>query len=428
MAVPRECKEDPPAMTAEVDSDLDQLGPLPVSMSAAEFDQGFGESLLQVLDLTSWAVGRDLGEIYRRIDEEVRMAVLQEASVQAGIREVIFPLLRSRPDAPKGAGVHQAHRHDLEKVHRGLLFNGGVEACDSTIQHHDTLPLTIFQIGVTLVSYLGNQGTWAQRLFRRDLRATGEDVTEELFRLLERREQRAALNRPSRDHLSSMASEGIMAYAERAILLRQSQATWRMGHGNPAPFALITGSGSRDLMIEATRVLRELIEDHQKFVFVASEPRDRVLLSIGQALAPRQYAIVRTLRDQIHTIVEHGNYSGRATVDTHWDGEPLTPEQWIRRFRDRVAPQVVVGVFRATRMAPPQMFYAHVDHADLAAHIAIADSLFQEHRGFPLLIDLADSVCRTVFGRETLQAPVTAAYAESGAPWRYISERAGRSQ
>ncbi len=118
---------------------------------------------------------------------------------------------------------------------------------------------------------------------------------------------------------------------------------------------------------------------------------------------------------------------GRVIVDSHWDGDELTAEQWIKRFRDVVAPQIVVGVYRATDLAPAQMFYAHRDHADIAAHIAIADSMLQAHRGFPLLIDLADNVCRGVFGGETLSGPVSAAYVGANAPWRYLSERATRS-
>src|SRR5436190_21782012 len=38
-----------------------------------------------------------------------------------------------------------------------------------------------------------------------------------------------------------------------------------------------------------------------------------------------------------------------STVDLTWDGRKLTPEQWVRRFRDEVAPKVTVGVYRATR-------------------------------------------------------------------------------
>ena len=95
------------------------------------------------------------------------------------------------------------------------------------------------------------------------------------------------------------------------------------------------------------------------------------------------------------------------------------------RFIETVASQVVVGLFRASPLAPAQLFYAHVHHADLAAHIAIADSMLQEHRGFPLLIDLAHHVCAGVFGG-TLRALTGTAYAAAGAPWRYDSERTTR--
>lgn len=394
-----------------------------------EFRQSFGEDLRQTLDLDTWSVGEDLGGVYSRIEAEVREAVKKEAELQRRIRTEIFPRLANYPGAPKGAGVHRATPADLERIHRGLLFRGGVEACDGTRQIYDTLPLTIFQIGVSLVSYQGNQGTWSHRLFRRDLRVSSGDPTEEMLRVLERREQRGGLNQPSRyDTLSELAQRGIMSYAERAILLRRSTATWRMGQGNPAPYELITGSGSLDLMIESTGIIRELVEDHQKLVFVASEPTDRFLLTLGQSLRPLEYAIVRTFRETIYDTVENGHYRGRFTADTTWDGVRLTAEGWIRKFRDVVAPQIIVGVYRATQLAPPQVFYAHINHADIAAHIALADSIFQEHRGFPLLIDLADNVCRSVFGVDSLHGPAAVAYVEAGAPWRYLSERVTRRQ
>lgn len=398
-----------------------------VEVSADEYRAGFGESLGETLDLDTWSAGEDLSSVYGRIDAEVRDAVAQEDRVRAEIRKKVFPLIGSAPGAPARAGVYAASTTDLERIHRGLLFNGGVEACDGTQQVHDTLPLTILQVGVSLVSYQGHQGTWGHRLFRRDLRVSGGDPTEEMLELLGRRQNRGGLNQQTRrDSLSELARRGIMAYGERAILLRRSTAPWRLGHGNPAPYELITGSGSLDLMIEATKIIRELVEQHEKFVFVASEPSDRLLLTIGQALHPLEYAVVGTLQERIEKIVEGGHYRGDTTVDKRWDGDELTPDQWIRRFRDVVAPQVVVGVFRATDLSPAQMFYAHKDHADIAAHIVLADSALQAHRGFPLLIDLADHVCRGVFGGDTLAGPVAAAYAGADAPWRYQSERATR--
>jgi hypothetical protein len=61
-----------------------------------------------------------------------------------------------------------------------------------------------------------------------------------------------------------------------------------------------------------------------------------------------------------------------------------------------------------------------------AAVIAMADSVLQEHRGFPVLIDLADTVCRTTFGRGLLKRLSNVAYAEAGEPFRYLSERQSR--
>ena len=88
--------------------------------------------------------------------------------------------------------------------------------------------------------------------------------------------------------------------------------------------------------------------------------------------------------------------------------------------------KIVVGVYKASRVAPAQVFYAHVDHAHLAAQIAIADSMLREQRGFPMLIDLADAVCRDVFGGDALAGPVATAYAEADAPFKYFSERVTR--
>lgn len=398
-------------------------------ISPDEYRASFGEDLRHTLDLNTWLPGEDLARVYGRLAEEVRAALAHEEQVIAEIRARVFPCLADYPGAPPGAGKYEAKPATLERIHRGLLFNGGVEGCDGTIQPFDTLPLTIFQVGVSLVSYQGNQGTWSQRLFRRDLRLSLGNPAEEMIELLSRRERRGGLNQPSRhDQLSELAQRGVMAYAERAILLHRSSAPWRMGHGNPAPFELLTGSGNVDLMIEGTRLIRELIEGHQKFVFVSSEPADRVLLTIGQALRPLEFAVVGSLKERIEPIVANWDYhhQGEMRVDPSWDGEKLTPDQWIRRFRDEVAPRVVYGVYRATRMAPPHLFYAHADHVELAGHIALADSVLQEHRGFPMLIDLANGVCGRVFGRETLVGPASAAYAEAGAPFRYLSERATR--
>jgi hypothetical protein len=220
----------------------------------------------------------------------------------------------------------------------------------------------------------------------------------------------------------------IMTYAERAILTRRSTAMWRMGHGNPAAYELLSGAaGSIDLVIESTRVLEELICGHKKFVFVPSEPSDQLILTIGDALHELEYAIVYPLSDQIERFLESADYDLSTTSSTTTpDGRQLSPRQWMVRFRDEIAGQVAVGVYRASEVAPARVFYAHVDHAHEAARIVLADSLLQPHRGFPMLIDVADHVCSATMGPDTLAGPIQAAYTRAGVPLRYLGERSTR--
>lgn len=388
-----------------------------LAVNSDDYLAAHGELLSATLDLSTWQPGADLLELYGRLEQEVAEAVKAEKKVQTQIRNQIFPLLRSRSGAPPGAGVYQVPLEKLEEVHRKILFNGAVEACDGTVATHDTLPVTITQIGVCLVSYAGDQGSWVHRLFRRDLRSAGKNPVQETLDLLDKRRERGAVDHAAgRDKMTSLARRGIMAYAERAVLLKKSKAVWRMGHGSPAPYELVTGSGMVDLLRASLPLMREMIMDHQRFVFVPSATNARELLTIGNALLPLEYAIVDDLHAQLSSIAA-GHYRG-----DEWQG--LGKD--VQSFVDECGHKVVVGLFRASRLAPCQVFYAHVDHAHQAAMIAMGDGILQEHRGFPMLIDLADNLCSTSFGADTFAASTQLAYTAAGEPFRYLAERRTR--
>ena len=187
-----------------------------------DFKAATGESIERTLDLTTWQAGVDLGALYRRLEAEVGPALEQERRVQSVVRSEIFPLLRQAPDAPAEAGVHRAIAADLEDVHRKVLFSGQLDTCDGTTATHDTLLLTVTQIGVCLISYQGNELALSQRMYRRDLRTVGTDPIDEARELLGRRKDRAATGvADKRDTLSELARRGIMTYAERATLLQR---------------------------------------------------------------------------------------------------------------------------------------------------------------------------------------------------------------
>lgn len=380
-----------------------------------DFKAATGESIERTLDLTTWQAGVDLGALYRRLEAEVGPALEQERRVQSVVRSEIFPLLRQAPDAPAEAGVHRAIAADLEDVHRKVLFSGQLDTCDGTSVTHDTLLLTVTQIGVCLISYQGDELALSQRMYRRDLRTVGGNPIEEARELLARRKDRAATGvADKRDTLSELARRGIMTYAERATLLQKSEAEWRMGHGNIAPYELLTGSGNMALLAASLAVLRDLVA-YERFVFVPSSIKDRLLLTIGNALGPLEYAVIQTGEQAMHKIVDSGRY--------HPDSGRLA-----EAFVSDIGHKIAVGVYRASAHSPATPFFAHVDRVHEAAHIAIADSVLQEHRGFPLSIDLADAACRAMFGADTFDDAVAAAYREHGEPLRYLPERNTRER
>ena len=395
--------------------------------SAERFLAEFSESLPSVLNLEGWRVQRDPAAEYCRIESQVREAVEQETAEQRVLRGDIFSRLASAPDAPPGAGRHAVTTEDILETQRAILFNGAVQTVDGTSEKHDSLAVTIYQIGISLVSYAGNEGCWHQQLFRRDLRQKADDPVTAVIDLLARRQRREGLSSSSSDELSELARRGIMSYMERYVLVHKATAAWRMGHGSPAPLELI-GTGFVDLEICSIRLVRELVA-HGRFVFVASEQGNRLLNTIGQALYPLEYVVIGTLADYLHAALDKWRPTSAPSEDARWDlgkGEPLSPREWLLRFRQEVAPQIVYGLYRASPLAPPQLFFAHADFVHSAARIALADSVLMEQRGFPMLIDMADRVCKAIYGGGSLREMAEAAYARAGAPFRFQSERPTR--
>jgi hypothetical protein len=386
----------------------------PEEISEADFVNSYGESLADALNLDTWERGANLPDLFTRLEQEISQAIEQEDGLRTRLRQVVFPQIVARPQAPPGAGVYQVKTADLRTAHYAALFNGAVEACYGSHADHATLPLAITQLGVCLVSYAGEQGAWVHRLFRRDLRVRGMDPVDEVLALLEKRAARSDPEQwQQRDHLSELGRRGIKAYAERAVLLKKSVTPWRMGYGHPAPYELLTGAGSMALLLAGLDLLHEFILGHKRFVYVPSTVKDHVLLTIGNALRPLEFAVIETDERRMFPIIDQGHLRGAY-------------RKKAEEFYHAVAPKIVTGVYRTAAEAPPQIFYAHTNFVQEAALIAIADSVLQAQRGFPMLLDLADTVCNSAFGAEVFTSTVRSAYVHQGNPFRYFAERQGQ--
>jgi hypothetical protein len=318
---------------------------------------------------------------------------------------------------PAEAGVYQATLNQVKEAQRNVLFNGLVEACDGNSHVFHTLPIQIIQIAVAAVSYMGEESTWANRIFRRDIPLkSGHSILDQTIELLSRRAGDKEES-SGRRKVSEMMRRGLMTYMERAVLAEKAKAPWRMGHGNPLAYGILTGSGIADLVRFGVDVLNDLVLMHKKFVFVPSETNKEHFLTIGDALKPLEYAVISDCTDDLERLLQ-GGYRGE------WE---TIKNNYLEPFCKQAGPDVVMGVYRASSIAPAKMFYAHKDYVHEAALIALGDSVMQEHRGCPMLIDMADGICRTYFGAETLNKPVQYVLAQSGEAYRYLDERVTRN-
>lgn len=378
------------------------------------FKRMTGENLENTVDLNGWRKGVDALCDYQRVETEVATAETTSAEVRRAVRDAIFPALRESRSNVKDTGVWKLSAEDIERTQRDVLMNGLVEGCDGNVHIFNTMALQIVQIAVVGVSYKAQEESWAHRIFKRDIRITPDaDIVEETLKLLKLRSPDEDNNKQRK--ITSMMTRGIMTFMERQILATALRAPWRIGHGHPLPYELLTGSGSHDLIRLSIPVLQKLLE-HRKFIFVPSDTNEQHYKTIGDALEPGEYAIIDDLSLYLERI-KRGGYRGEWKTVLN-DG--------LESFMDDAASQVIVGAYRAAQFSPPQLFYAHRDFIHEAARIAIADSSYLDHRGFPMLIEVADNMCRTYFGAQSIEQPALAAFGATEAPFRHLGERTTR--
>lgn len=395
-----------------------------------EVDNSLETEFKQALNLDSWTSGERMDQLAARLEREVELAAQFEDGMAPRVLKKLEEALPTAPDRSSESGVYTLTIDDVTRAVRNVLFNGLVEACDGTRVAVSTLPVTVVQIGICLTSYLGtgDGGTIGHRLYRHDILRKNGNAEEEVLEFLSRRARRkkSEVARPEFGddgqpmNISDMLCRALMIYAERAMLVDRSTRPWRLGHGGPMPHELIVGSGRNEMAFASLEMLRRLLIGHKRFIFVPSEISDGAVVTIANALAPLQYAVLRNTKD----IIE-GYVAGSSYERPHYQRSGLY--QAVRSFQEDVGSKVVLGVYRASALCPGRVFYAHEDHVHEAAQIVMADSALQEARGFPNLIDIADRTCKGMFEPGGLTAQVHAALARSGSPFRFLAERSTRA-
>lgn len=383
------------------------------ALSVDDFQKAFGESFSDAIDISTWSIGANLAELYPLIESEWLQAKADENKNHKVFRETVFPRIKEVSNVPF-AGLHDDVndvKRLLDKIHRGFLFNGAVTACGSTHVIFNTVPLTITQIGVCLVNYEKQHGSYSHRLFRRDLRFKSDDPIQEALDLIEKRRSDDNVG-DKRSAMSNLAVRGIKAYTERAILLEKKdiKSKWLLGNGSPAPYELMTGfwGSKKEMKDKSIELMSRMILEHQRFVYVHSCEKKPDLWTLGNALHPFEYLILDSLEDDLLRRVETGGTRG------------VIRESYAN-FAKEVGSKIVRGIYRVSKQAQPQIFYGHIDHIRTAALIAMADSVFQLHSGSPMLLDLASQLCQMNFSKNDLFSSIQQASIKAEVKLRLVN-------
>ena len=371
--------------------------------SPTPVEAALGQTIRAALDLADWGEGPGLDDLLGRVQTAVVRSVDEEARLRGTIRDNILAGLRQFPDAPAAAGVYAIDDRLIRSARRNLLLAGQVTACDGASAGHDGLTATVASIGVCLVRYDGAVNSWRSTFLRHDYDAHNADPVGQLRAVLDRRGKRdTSCASPADDPVHTLLRRGFMAAAERTALVDRASSRWKLGHGVPAPLELLTGSGSMDLIDQTLPVLERLLLNDTRWVFLPDTLSDRALLTVANALNPGELAVFRTGKPMLEAIVESANYGPGY-------------RKKVEAFTAKLGAATVVGGFRATRYAPPQLFVAHADTAVEAGIIAMADAGLNPHRGSPLMLQLAAIGARTGLGLDAFRGVVETAYAKARA-------------
>lgn len=257
-----------------------------------------------------------------------------------------------------------------------LLLNGKVTAVDGTVSTHQMLSGIRCQIGIVAVNYFNQKLRQSYYISE----ASFQQNTEDVLNILKSREFG---NRP----LSGLVIRALMLYREREVALRpEYKNVYRMLHGPLLPFELMTGLGRLKALYTTLELLKQIVADPKVFS-VISTSRQSDYITLGTALNPGEY------------LVDEQYSFGDEIADNQ---DFMAPGRWRERefdhmkdFLYRNASKILIGIIRVGQR--PYMFHAHRDNFEMAAAIIARDSLMQREKGFPLLIDYADTLCSEYF-------------------------------
>lgn len=316
-----------------------------------------------------------IAKIDAELDADLRSRVEEEVVLRREVRKCL----------EREYDIRTADDAALTRA-EALLFQTKVCAVDGTWSHFPMLSGLRCRIGVAATTYRDKRTEAVLYVSEQHLQSPEDDPLE----LLKQR-------RPEGQMLTPMVARAVMLYKERQVALGRSEE-WALVNGPLVPYELRTGLGKLRALRPCLDIAGSFIEKKQ-VVGVLGHTVHLERASAGLALEPGEYVRICDLAADLE------EYMGQAKFSD-------SDSRVMRQFIGDYGTQIVQGIYRAG--ARPYVFEAHEAFFDEAAALLIADSSFQPLRGYPLLIDYADSICKHMLSASDFQRQVQFKLAKLG--------------
>lgn len=356
-------------------------------------ESGDGPTFEQILDTAEWSPFEHYIETSQGVLRvEIQKNVASERDIRKKLRKRVETKHRDRLSYVTDTALAEAKK---------ILVDNTV-AIDGTRAQVTMLSGIRGQLGVVAMRYSGAMTSYVS--YVTEVTYSDFDPDADIEDVVARR---------SKDEytVSELVVRAMLAYNERLRALEQPQK-WCILQGELFPFELRSGLGKLRGLDVALSLFRK-IADRKTIGAVVSDTSSPDI-NYGFALDTREYFKITDLKYEYDQWLEGGakfNPDDKAT---------------FAKFANEVGSRIIKGVFRVGQR--PFMFYAHEDTFDEFAALVIADSLHIPERGFPLLIDYADSVCASLFRAGDFERRVNYELALEGDLLSELSERANRAR
>ena len=322
---------------------------------------------------------KDFESHARSIGSDLSRDLAASAKQNERIRKEVRDYLEKEYD------IHQVSEKELSWA-EDKLFGCQVCAVDGT---HSTYPMLSgirCRIGVAATSYKNKRTDGIVFVSEQHLHPSETSVLD----ILKNR-------KPENRLISNMLIRAIMFYMERKIGLDR-QEEWVMFNGPIIPYELRTGIG-RLRALDPCLSLCERALERKTIVGVIGTSSEPEIISLGLALNSGEYVRLRSFKDDLEEYLPAAHFN---TAD----------QARFRRFIDTHGDALDVGIYKAGQRA--YIFHTHRERFDEAVAIVMRDSMFQQLRGYPLLIDYADSLCTHMLASSDFRRMVDFGLAREG--------------